>query len=147
MSAPSGNFVTLNPKTKQLQTATGKIPRIAADSLEVQSQFDLPFLAYEQATSNTTAVAITTPTGTIEMFGNLTTAAGVTSSTFDVTWTYPLVGVPIFQVSTYSGTWTTNGLPFAVVTARDEQSATVAIVNAHGANALLGTVTLSYIMA
>jgi hypothetical protein len=81
------------------------------------------------------------------MFGSLSTAAGVTSATFDVTWAYPVTGVPIFQVCGYTGTYTTNGLPCVAVTALSAQSATVAIFNAHGANALSGTVTLSYLMA
>jgi hypothetical protein len=139
--------VTLDPKTRKLGVAGAELPKVVLRDAEISGVFDLAAANYTQATNNTTAVAVTTPTGKITMFGNLTTAAATTSATFNVTWLNPVVGVPIFQVCGYTGTWATNGNPVVEVQATTDTSATLAIRNINAANALAGTVTIAYSLA
>lgn len=97
-----------------------------------------------QATSNTTDVAVTANVGTVTMFGDLTTAAGAKSATFDIDFTGVAANANIqLQVTGYTGTWDTDGIPIALVEGVAAGVATVSVFNA-GANALNGTITFTY---
>lgn len=139
--------VTLDPKTRKLGIGGAELSKVVLRDAAVEGVFDLAAGTYTQATSNTTAVPVTTPTGKITMFGDLTTAADTSSSTFQVTWTTPVVGVPVFQVCDYTGTWSTDGNPVVEMQASTDVSATLAIRNINAANALDGTVTIAYHLA
>lgn len=101
---------------------------------------------YTQTTSNTTAVTVTSNVGNITMFGALATAAQSLSATFTIDFTaVSTTAIIKLQVTGYSGTWGTNGIPQAVIQSVSAGVATVSVYNQSAANALSGTVTFSYI--
>lgn len=101
---------------------------------------------YTQTTSNTTAVTVTSNAGNITMFGALATAAQSLSATFTIDFTaVSTTAIIKLQVTGYSGTWGTNGIPQAVIQSVSAGVATVAVYNQSAANALSGTVTFSFI--
>jgi hypothetical protein len=98
-----------------------------------------------QLTSNTTAVTVVNNVGYINMFGALTTATQSLSATFTIDFTAAGAASAFqLQVTGYTGTWGTNGIPQAVVQSVSAGVATVAVYNLSTANALNGTVTFSY---
>jgi hypothetical protein len=76
----------------------------------------------------------------------LTTAAGAKSATFNVDFSGLSQTGQTFsiQVTGYTGTWDTNGIPLALVESISANVATVSVFNAHGSNALNGIVTFTY---
>lgn len=100
-----------------------------------------------QATSNTTAVTANGNCGKITMFGNLTTAAGGTSSAFTVNNSACTATSAVeARVTNYTGTYSTNGIPLAVVSAISAGSFALQISNVHGTNALSGTCTIDFVL-
>lgn len=99
----------------------------------------LNYSTYTQTTNNTTGVTVTTSTGLITMFGNLTTAASSKSATFTVT--IP-VSNAVFKVwvATYSGT----GEPIAIVRKITATTWTIAAYNISTGSALNNTITWAY---
>jgi hypothetical protein len=96
-----------------------------------------------QGTSATTTVVLNSGKGVITSFAS-TLAAGA-SSRFTVTNTYAVAGAFV-QVSVvdYSGTFTTNGLPIVAADTVTTGSFDIILANAHGANALSGTVGILF---
>lgn len=100
-----------------------------------------------QATSNTTAVTANGNCGKITMQGALTTAAGATSSSFTVNNSAcTTTSVVDAKVTNYTGTYSTNGIPVAIVSAVSSGSFTLQVANVHGTNALSGTVTIDFVL-
>ena len=96
-----------------------------------------------QATSATTGVTLNASSGVITTF-NQSAAAGATS-TFTVTNSCVVAAsVVSVTVGNYAGTYGTNGIPLATVSAVAAGSFNVTIVNAHASNALSGALKLNY---
>lgn len=135
------------------QTANGAIPGISLEKFIVNllksptccvKYVSLSKANYSQLTSLVTAVATTTPAGEITPFASLTTGAGLAETGFTVT--NPLVtadSVILANITDYSGTIGTNGLPQVIVDDITAGSFKLIIVNG-GANALAGAVKIGY---
>jgi hypothetical protein len=115
---------------------------IAADNLNAQGGTTR---AVTQITSIATPVTINSSTGVITTVA--ATVAGQQTATFTVN--NSAVG-PLSTVSAdiqgYSGTYGTNGLPFVTVGNVAAGSFTITLANAHGANALSGTISIGFIV-
>ncbi len=96
-----------------------------------------------QITSATTGVTLNSAKGVVTTFAS-TLAAGA-SSRFTVTNTFATATSQILvSVIDYSGTFTTNGLPIAVIDGRTTGAFDIVLANAHLLNALNGTVGIQF---
>jgi hypothetical protein len=114
-----------------------------------------PKSAVTQLSSATTAVSVTQASGVITTV-SLTTAAQA-SATFTVNCPFVINKPPsalssagsqvILTIQSYSGTYSTNGIPVVAagaVSGPNSAGFTITISNAHGTNALSGTLSIGY---
>lgn len=98
---------------------------------------------YNQATSVTTDVPITTSAGQVVTFGTFTTASAGSSS-FNLTGSVILATSQVYlQLVTYGGVPFTNGVPVLTVNVTGAGTAVVTVSN-YGSNALAGNVVFNY---
>ena len=138
--ASSGNITTISSGAPA-GARTITVPDALADSKVVLS----PQSMVSQATSITTAVSLNSASGVITTQSASTAGGGVSSFTFNNTFiTAP--SVVLVSVAHYSGTYSTNGLPNITVSSVASGSCTVNVINCHSANALSGTLKISFLV-
>jgi len=109
----------------------------------LQAQERIGQAAVTQGTNATTAVTINKPSGVITTVA-LTNAAGISTS-FTVNNSDVEAGSQVAaNVQGYSGTVTTNGIPYAWVDTVAAGSFVVRVTNLGAANALAGTVKIGF---
>jgi hypothetical protein len=104
---------------------------------------DPAYVAVSQGTNITTAVAVTARKFVITTQSATAGAAGATPNTFSVTNAYAVgTSYPDCEIINYSGTIATNGTPLIMVDNRGTGSFDIIVSNAHGTNALSGTLVI-----
>lgn len=146
----TGSYTNANTSK---DVAAGKIPGASLEKFVVNllksptccvKYVNLSKANYTQVTSLTTTVATTTPAGEITAFGTLTTGIGLAEAGFNVTNPFVTAdSIVIANVTDYSGTVGTNGLPQVIVDNITAGQFQLVICNG-GANALNGTVRIGY---
>lgn len=120
-------------------------PGINSDDAVIVAQLDPVSVQVTQATSITTAVTINAKKGIITTQASGAGAAGATPESFVVTNSAVIAGSFITAfIQDYSGTIATNGNPFVIVDNITTGAFTIIISNAHGTNALSGTLRINF---
>jgi hypothetical protein len=96
-----------------------------------------------QATSLATPVTLNTQAGVITTVAATVAGGGATDFTFNNTQIYANSIVFAF-VGDYSAAWSTAGIPQVAVTGIANGSCTIRVMNLHSANALNGTLDISF---
>lgn len=112
------------------------------------SPFRLTSTSVTQANSLGDPVTCNSNSGKITSFGAYSTAAGGTASPFTVNnSTVTATSKVIANISSYSGTYTTNGIPIVHVSNITGGSFQLRVSNVHGTNALNGIIVFDFIVS
>lgn len=104
-----------------------------------------PVADVSQATDITTGVTTNGRSGVITT--QSATAAADSSHTFTVTNSHvTATSVILVSINNYSGTIDTNGIPQVIVSNKGAGTYDIIVSNSHGANALSGTLEISYLV-
>jgi hypothetical protein len=99
-----------------------------------------------QATSNTTDVTLNETSGFITSFGSYTLGSGASSEFNLVSSKITTTSIVMAFIESYSGTWTTDGLPHVVAHTQIAGSCKIRVMNIHKSASLNGSITVKFLI-